>query len=170
MTKWLGKLLAWAFPAIKRYASKRVHGHIYDANGRLYMGRWWIVAPGTWQSRLLQGLTADRYESIRLHHINRPDNDRDLHNHPFYYRTFVLDGYYSEVRRDRKGVPSYWQILTAGKSSTGGIEMWHRIDDVSPQGVWTFFCMGPNHDEWGFDTDDGYIESKAYFRQRGSQA
>lgn len=164
----LGKLLAWAFPAIKWYAFKHIHGHIYDANGRLYMGRWWVVKPGTWQSRVLKALTG--FESIRLHHIMRPDNDRDKHNHPFFYRTWVLDGYYSEYRRERRGEPSYWQLLTAGKSSTGGLEMWHRIDDVSPQGVWTFFCMGENHGEWGFDTPDGYVESRDYFNQRGSEA
>ena len=166
----LGSLLAWAFPAIQWYAFRHIHGHIYDANGRLYMGRWWVVAPGTWQSRVLLFVTGGRYESIRLHHINRPDNDRDLHNHPFYYLTFVLLGYYSEFRCDRKGAPDYWQLLTRGKSSTGGEELWHRIDDVSPQGVWTFFMMGPNKGEWGFDTPDGYVESRAYFNQRGSDA
>ena len=66
-------------------------GHLRNLDGSLYMGRWWVVPPNTARSRFLQAISRGRYETIRLHHINRGDEDRELHSHPFNYSTFIAE-------------------------------------------------------------------------------
>jgi hypothetical protein len=163
----------------------------------LYMGRWRVVdeykrevQPGggyrymdkrTLGSRLLELVSG--YRSCRLHYIARPDHDRELHNHPFRYRTFVLSGWYAaKVRVLRlfqvtewpggNGVTSWFsnedstRINQVGDSDSMGPEDWHRIAAMHPSGVWTLFFMTDNTEEWGFLTQDGYVESREYFRRK----
>jgi hypothetical protein len=47
-----------------------------------------------------------------------------------------------------------------------GPEDWHRISKMHPSGVWTLFFMTDNTEEWGFLTQDGYVESREYFRRK----
>src|SRR5690606_23076235 len=100
--------------------------------------------------------------SVRLHLIMRPDHDRDLHNHPFEYRTFVLSGYYAEDYQSRdvwtdenfpRLVPEIrTRTAFAGDTLTSYSTLgFHRIRQVSPGGVMTLFFMTDNWGEWGFD-------------------
>jgi hypothetical protein len=128
-------------------------------------------------SRILEALTG--YSSIRLHHINRKDHDRDLHSHPFDYRTFVCKGFYAEVFDDLV-VPSYVdsnlmlrlgphgrRVIFRGDTQTGTGQKFHRISEVSPGGVWTLFCMTNNSNDWGFLVDDQFVLSRDYFKAKG---
>lgn len=133
--------------------------HLYDRDGSLYMGRWDIVLAGSRTSRVLAALTG--YEEVRLHWIRRHDCDRDLHNHPFIYRTFVLWGWYEE---ERLGKPP--RILTMGSTATGQEHSYHRIAAVPTDGVWTLFCMKKNSNVWGFLVDGVFVRSKDYFKIR----
>lgn len=165
--------------AIKRRAFRTPHKHLADAQGKLYMGRWHLVdeAPGKPRD-LLFPESAPREWSARLHHIAQPDHDRDLHNHPFQYRTFMLAGWYDEVYLDSIGVERTRRIGTGQTSYSGGA--FHRIARVSPGGAWTVFVMDKNQGEWGFRTPVeyirpkggptrmryGYMDSRSYFKQR----
>lgn len=141
-------------------------GHLYDDDGTLYMGRWNIIDEGTWQSKVLDELFG--YKSVRLHLIARPDKDRDLHNHPFNYRTFVLRGAYTEeiggvllpCRRE----------LRQGDSAVGYCGTFHRIAKVPVEGVWTLFFMDENTDKWGFLVGRRYMDRRLYsvVKQMGS--
>ncbi len=143
--------------------------NIYDLDGSLYMGRWRIVDEGTWQSTVLMKLTG--YASIRLHHIMRKDHDRDMHDHPFRYRTFVLDGMYTEAYQVdcgfRKGIHIAARCVLAGETAASVHPGFHRITSVSKGGVWTLFCMTTNTGEWGFLVDGTYVESKPYLADLG---
>lgn len=90
--KWLAKILAK--PAVTdflvRQAKKRPYVHIPALTGE-YMERYWLVPEKPWLPF-----------AIRIHIIKRPDSDRHLHDHPFDFRTFVLDGMYIEERADGK--------------------------------------------------------------------
>ena len=186
------------FALLKRYAFRTPHAHLYDKDsGEMYMGRWRVVDEVTNQtgyydcalewhevvqkrklsSRILEALTG--YSSIRLHHINRKDHDRDLHSHPFDYRTFVCKGFYAEVFDDlvvkasrdtntmcRLG-PHGRRVIFAGDTQTGTGQKFHRISEVSPGGVWTLFCMTRNSNDWGFLVDDQFVLSRDYFALKG---
>ena len=73
-------------------------GHLHNLDGSLYMGRWWVVPPDTRRSQFLRFISRGRYETVRLHWINRGDEDRELHSHPFDYSTFILKGFYYEEK------------------------------------------------------------------------
>lgn len=138
--------------------------HLYakgQDSGRpeLYMGRWWIIKEGTGASRILRWLTQDQYHSLRLHHIVRPDVDRDLHNHPFKYLSLILRGYYREELRGKT-----FRTLMAGDTARGFRNTFHRIAYLPEDGVWTLFFMGKNHGLWGFARNGQFIPSHAYRR------
>lgn len=191
LLKALGYVLSsrLGFWAIKKYAFRTPHAHLFDLDGSLYMGRWRVIDEGTWAGRMLEKYTG--YLSIRLHHINRADHDRDLHNHPFNYRTFILHGGYAEFYEDgvhmaKKKEDGYWHLgsrvgiapfstyedagtrfVAAGDTATGDAEKYHRIATVSEGGVWTLFMMTKNTETWGFAVDHKFVESKRYFLRRG---
>lgn len=183
----IGKLASSriGFALIKAYAFRTPHVHLHDLDGSLYMGRWSIVdefkrvngkdtTERTLGSRVLEKYTG--YRSIRLHHICRPDHDRELHNHPFDYRTFILDACYAEeFEEPTKGLRQSWppsmhhgyRWVHRGQTATGSATKYHRIDIVPKAGVWTLFCMSRNTNDWGFKVDGEHITSRRYFRMRG---
>lgn len=154
----LGGIFARLFknPKVQAYLQRTPYGHLYN-KGDLYMARWSVVARGTLASKVLLALTG--YDHVRLHWIRQPDRDRELHNHPFKYRTFVLRGWYAE---QRPGVGA--TVNQTGSSVTG--EGYHRIATVSPDGVWTLFFMGKDKGEWGFLVDGKHMPSREFFELR----
>lgn len=118
-------------------AQRTPYLHILSADGATrYMGRWWLFNPYTRTTHK----RAHRWcpWSFRIHHILRPDEDRDLHDHPWNARTIILRGWYVEERPD-SGDHS---ALTQYKRRTGDTTRllhgeYHRIDQVSPGGVFT---------------------------------
>lgn len=121
------RVLAW----IVNQAMKRPAKHI-----GLYMHRWWLVPP-SWRLPF----------SIRVHHILRPDLDRDLHDHPWNWRTIILSGWYIE-----EDVFGSHHIRYEGETRAAFAETFHRIVEVPPNGVWTLFIMGRHRNPWGFMT------------------
>lgn len=155
----------WLIERAKRTPS---YQHITSADGSsVYMGRWWLfnADPGAYgdhpQPRHIPWLP-----SVRIHHICRADQDRDLHDHPWNARTIVLRGWYREerpfsalitpetehisdqvvvagdVRYVFERVPGYTGRLLFGQ--------YHRISEVSEGGVWTLFITGRKRGTWGF--------------------
>lgn len=88
--------------------------------------------------------------TLYLHRFNRPDLDRELHNHPWAWAvSLILRGGYIEernvgerattVRRLRPG------MLNVIKQNT-----FHRVLELCGPEVWTLFFSGPKVDTWGF--------------------
>lgn len=139
---------------------------LFDRDGSCYMRRWRIVDEGTLASRVLQALTG--YSSIRLHHILKADHDRDLHNHPFDYRTFVLRGFYAETYKDGRGNRKVQRrVVEPGEAAALPGVAFHRIAYVPPGGVWTLFCMTRNTGTWGFNVDGKFVPSTTYLLRKG---
>lgn len=148
-----------------RIAAMPPHHDLHDADGTLYMGRWRVVDEDTRAGWWLERLTG--YASIRLHRIMRPDHDRDLHNHPFAYRTFILRGFYTETYADGLDGAPCGRGLLRGDTATGSPRHYHRIDAVSEGGVWTLFCMTRNTDKWGFAVGGRFVEATRYLLRHG---
>ena len=162
MFEWFWRMVgAWAcsprgFKWLCEYAikTKREYKPIY--HGRtLYMGRFWVIRR-RWN-----------LPSVRLHWILKPDNARDLHSHPFHFRTIILRGWYMQE------VPGkYWPSqkndtrlvkMRPGMQSTCGYGQFHRITQVSKGGCWTLFIMwGGKRKDWGFMTKNGYVPAAEY--------
>ena len=88
---WLARLMSRPRirDAIINYAKQYPYFHLpLVGDVGSYMERYHIL-PEVWWSPI----------AIRLHVIRSPDTDRALHNHPFSFRTFIINGGYWE-RRD----------------------------------------------------------------------
>lgn len=166
----LAKLLAR--PAIAAWlitrAQKTPYLHIQSADGQeVYMGRWWLFNPYDRETHL--GRMRWCPWSIRVHHIMRPDADRDLHDHPWDARTVILRGLYTEERlepyetadllkkdADLRWVPGHEiqrlavRTRKAGDTAQLNHGEYHRIDEVSPGGVYTLFITSRWKGDWGF--------------------
>ena len=79
-----------AWYAISRGWFREIHG----ADGSLYLLRCWLTEPTP------EPDSAEKFESgnsVLLHFFPRPDADRAFHDHPWDFRTTVLDGGYVEL-------------------------------------------------------------------------
>lgn len=112
--------------------------------------RWYdIILDGElYLSRL--NLLKTPWFSIKLHWIHRPDPDRDLHDHPWWFVSFVLRGgyeeYESEYPRIFPGQPRQINWFNFKNKTTA-----HRISQVKPNTI-TLIVSGPKDREkdWGF--------------------
>lgn len=149
-------------------AARTPYLHIRSADGQeVYMGRWWLFNAYDRETHLARIRWIPW--SIRVHHIMRPDADRDLHDHPWDARTVILRGSYTEERlepcetadllkrdADLRWVPGYeihrLAIRTRQAGDTAQLKHgeYHRIEEVSPGGVYTLFITSRWKGDWGF--------------------
>lgn len=132
-----------------RRAKRTPYRHIIGPDGTPYMERFWLFNPYAPESD-----GARRWWQfpigIRLHHILREDDDRGaLHDHPWNARTFILRGWYKEVRMLDKSKDANIK-RRAGETATLKYGEYHRITKVGPGGVWTLFVTGRKRGTWGF--------------------
>lgn len=170
----VAKLLA--HPAVADWliasAKRTPYLHIMSADGaEMYMGRWWLFNPYSRETHK-PALWWCPW-SFRIHHIMRPDEDRDLHDHPWNARTIILRGNYTEQRPASEGWktdflatlmpdadPKFITWVMSGTTefitrNTGDTAQllhgeYHRIDEVSPSGVITLFITSKWRGDWGF--------------------
>lgn len=96
-----------------------------------------------------------KWFSIRFHKLLMSDMDRDLHDHPWNWVTFMVKGAYYEttencVKRVRAG------MVNGHKAETP-----HKLTLISPE-VWTIFITGGKFREWGFHTESGWVHWQDY--------
>ncbi|CRN02156.1 hypothetical protein [Pseudomonas sp. 34 E 7] len=152
--RFVAKLLAR--PAVAAWliarAQRTPYLHIMSADGtEMYMGRWWLFNPYSRETHK-PALWWCPW-SFRIHHIMRHDQDQDLHDHPWNARTVILRGFYKEQRRhtwESGGHTdiNYWR--EPGDTASLRHGEYHRIDEVSPGGVYTLFITSKWRGDWGF--------------------
>lgn len=140
-------------------------------NGVLYLKRWRLIST--------------KWFGIYLHRFYRPDDDRDLHSHPWSWcASLLLSGWYIEqVGKIGKGKlqkqGDYWHIkrtlernerlYTAGSLRFFRGDKYHAVSEIKPAGTWTLFAHGPLVREWGFfDEQLGqHVSWKHYLVNKG---
>lgn len=111
---------------------------------------------------------------VYLHRIYEPDTDRDPHNHPMNFWSFILSGMYIESRW-RQGV-TYEQHKRMHSTDTPErlsrvainsrfrtrfsiagtrIHEYHSIEMIGKRPLWTLMLMGRRQQDWGFLTREG---------------
>lgn len=128
------------------------HSQIH-VNGDPYMDRWVLGTP---------------WFEIRLHHILRSDEDRDLHDHPWPFVSLILSGGYWEYRPSREpfcGVNRQWR--RPWSIAYRRAEDAHRLKLTRP--VWTLVFTGPRRRAWGFYTRRGWVHWRDYVTSRGAE-
>lgn len=88
---------------------------------------------------------------IYLHRFHRGDEDRELHNHPWFGASLILLGGYIEERRvwTPEGERVASRSFPPGSINLIAPHTFHRV--TLPAGpCWTIFATGPVMQSWGF--------------------
>lgn len=111
-----------------------------------YLRRWWVI-PRT------------RWFNVYLHQILRDDDDRALHDHPWWNVSIVLSGGYLEVMPVVRPEFTGWNrtkwrrpgAVVFRRATTA-----HRLALREGRAAWSLFITGPNVRSWGFWCDHGW--------------
>ena len=100
------------------------------------------------------------YFSINKHYIAVSDNEKHEHDHPWNFLSFILKGSYTElsngVLRHRKRFSiKYMKAVHQ-----------HRLYEVNGDYCLTFVITGRRFREWGFPTENGWIENTVYRKMK----
>ena len=92
--------------------------------------------------------------TVRLHVIRRPDEDPDMHDHPWSFVSLLLWGTYDEERPAGTREVRWVNVCKAD-----GL---HRIVKLHRPSVVTLVFTGPRVRNWGFATKDGWVGWRDY--------
>lgn len=120
----------------------------------VYLTRW----------RLLQS----PYCALYLHRIHRPDEDRDLHDHPWPFVSLILRNGYTEERETGEDERPLRKLRLPGTLNIMGRYQAHRISQfVNPdRPVWSLVLRGRVSRDWGYVTSDGWVRHDEYHKRR----
>lgn len=120
-----------------------------------YLLRWWVIP-------------RNRFFNIYLHCILRSDDDRALHDHPWWNISIILKGGYWEVKphayhKDGRAyghsMPRWcraWSIVFRSATTA------HRLELLNGTPCWSLFITGPRIREWGFHCPKGWRHWKEF--------
>lgn len=123
-----------------------------------YMNRYWLVAP---EEAAALGLP---FHGVRLHEILTHDHAKDLHNHPWSFRSYILKGGYQEALLMADGAVATLSV-NRGSTYRRTHQDYHRIISISDQPVWTLCVLESyNVAGWGFLTESGHVDRGEYLK------
>lgn len=136
-----------------RLVAARAPDFLIGGDVNPYMRRWWVIP-------------RNRIFNIYLHHFLRSDDDRALHDHPWWNVSLILTGGYSEHTIAAGGV-SHRVRYEAGNLRFRHARFAHRVE-LDTGAAWTLFITGPVLREWGFHCPHGWRHWKEFVDQRDS--
>lgn len=103
---------------------------------------------------LVWEFTANPLFKARVHYFPPEVTDRDPHDHPRSFITFVLRGRYIDTSWERVELPDQKYMKTIELVEAGQViyrpARHMHIVETDERGCWTFVLMGPTIREWGF--------------------
>lgn len=161
----LNRFASWALKKNKGVMGEKCWAYVIEGGGTPYLTR--IMLP--W-----------RVFGVRpfLHKFHRPDEDDNLHNHPWKKSlSVILTGSYDETRTlsDAADCVRLYEASGAGKARledfthTRRVRFfnyltdadYHKIDRLHGE-VWTLFITGPRIQSWGFLVNGAHISWREY--------
>lgn len=129
--------------------TKRAPDFLVGGNENPYMRRWWVIP-------------RNRFFNIYLHQFLRDDEDRALHDHPWWSLSWCMRGGMGEFY----GINNY-RAVNAGNWTWRSARLAHRlIIPTSLRGkTWTLFITGPVIREWGFHCPKGWVPWREFVDQ-----
>lgn len=112
-----------------------------------YLHRWFVIP-------------RNRFFNIYLHRFLRSDDDRALHDHPWWNFSYLLDGSYTEHTIDAGGVHKR-TCRFAGEFKFRRAGAAHRIE-LEDGPCWTLFVTGPRIRSWGFHCPKGWVHWRIF--------
>jgi len=102
-----------------------------------YMTRWFVIPKNRWLN-------------VYIHKFHRSDDDRALHDHPWWSVGLILRGGYWDV------TPAGRQWIGPGRIKVRSAETKHRVELQDGKPSWSLFITGPRIREWGFWCPQGW--------------
>lgn len=125
-------------------APSRYPDYIIGEPDRHYLRRWWVIP-------------RNRIFNIYLHEILVSDDDRALHDHPWWNLSVILLNEYQEVKFDGTYLRKRGSVLFRRGETA------HRLVVPDPnKRIWTLFITGPNVRQWGFHCPKGWRHWKDF--------
>lgn len=141
------------FGLFERIADRRPPDFIVGGKEDPYLMRWWVIP-------------RNRFFNVYLHHFLRSDDDRALHDHPWWNLSILLKGEYTEHTIAAGGVHRA-VVRRAGQFKFRGAKSAHRIE-LHNGLCWTLFLTGPTLRTWGFHCARGWRPWKEFVDDRDS--
>ena len=116
-----------------------------------YLRRWWLIP-------------RNKYFNIYLHCFEGSDDDRALHDHPWWSLSFKLWGSLREhlVGCKQRDIISLLPYVRTPKTL-------HRME-LRSKNAWTLFITGPRLRDWGFKTEgSSWIDHITYLQIFGDR-
>lgn len=134
-----------------------------------YLIRWSLALPFGW--------------SLKLHQIVRADDDRCVHDHPWWFIRIILWGGYTETIRRKVTAPQLfdghhferhhrkpWRPWAPWRIYYCPSDFAHRIEKLTNgRSSWTLVLCGPNSGRWGFFTKTGWMPWRSFVNAVWSQ-
>lgn len=134
----LGRLLAWMLWPICHRIAQRQPDFVIGRSSGPYLRRWWVIPRNDWFN-------------IYLHEFLHDDDDRALHDHPWWSVSLLLNGEVIE------NTPAGSVRFRTGTIKVRSATYSHRIELIDSKPAWTLFITGPKIREWGFHCPKGWI-------------
>lgn len=139
---WLRRFL---LRRMDRMSDRRPPNFIIGRPGDPYLFRWYVIPKNP-------------IFNIYFHIFARSDDDRALHDHPWWNLSILLHGSYREIVPIDPDVPNgatkalcREEGEIAGRRANASHRVWlYNGCDGEPAPVWTLFITGPKVREWGF--------------------
>lgn len=109
-----------------------------------YLRRWWLIPRNRWFN-------------IYLHEIRRDDDDRALHDHPWWNVSIVLRGAYREITDTYRKIRSAGSVVLRRATDSHRLELPIGYYGPGIRYCWTLFITGPRIREWGFHCPKGWV-------------
>lgn len=131
---------------VQDFKIKKIHG----CHGDLYMTR-------------LQLLCFDNGASLMINYFHRSDEDRELHDHPWNFKSLILWRGYNEHHPG--GIITTYPGMLIRRPA-----QWrHRVILKNNKPACTLVFTGPNLREWGFHTDKGWVHHSQFWTMKGCE-
>ncbi|HTK34574.1 MAG TPA: hypothetical protein VL358_04700 [Caulobacteraceae bacterium] len=149
----LGRLWPWLVAAlfnrlVELTVGARRPDFVIGEAGSPYLERWWLIPRN--------GLF-----NIYVHRILRSDDDRALHDHPWFNASLILAGRYVEHVIAAGGVARRTE-RAAGALKLRSPWAAHRLELIDGEACWTLFVTGPRLRAWGFHCPRGWVHWRAF--------
>lgn len=131
---------------LSQWARRLVSGKPHFVIGGVanpYMLRWFLIP-------------RNHYLNVYMHRFMRSDDDRALHDHPWWFVSILIRGGYIEHREDDYRVRTAPSIAFRRAETAHRVELFHAYDG-SLKPAQTIIVTGPKRRHWGFWCPRGFV-------------
>jgi len=134
-------ITAWLRMRMMRLVARRDPDFVIGSAEDPYLRRWFVIP-------------RNAFFNIYLHHFLRSDDDRALHDHPWWNVSLLIDGGYVEHTIPQGGI-NVRTPRVAGQMKFRFASAAHRVE-LNDGPCWTIFITGPRIRQWGFHCPHGW--------------